>query len=120
VRNAWQKHLPLKPSSCTPFLEDNLVGNNGKQSIHRCHWMNSLAILDDSEELYPSPSHLGRTSLPMMRAEAKAHEEAKPTRGPRNSRGHAPWHEGSRSSSPYLYPAVEVLTHPPPGAVAST
>jgi hypothetical protein len=44
-------------------------------------------------------------SLPTMRAEAEAHGEAKPTRGPGSSRGHAPHQEGLRSSSPYLYPA---------------
>jgi hypothetical protein len=35
VQENWQEHLPYKSSSCTPFLEDNLAGDNGGQSIHR-------------------------------------------------------------------------------------
>jgi hypothetical protein len=45
VQEDWQEYFPRKPSSCIAFLEDNLAGDNG------------------SEELYPSLSRLGRTSL---------------------------------------------------------
>jgi hypothetical protein len=105
VREAWQEHIARKPSSCTPFPEDNRAEDNSEKSICRCHWPNSFVILNDSEELYPSLSRLGRTSLPTMRAEAEAHEEAKPTWDPCSSRGHALRQEGSRSSSPCPYPA---------------
>jgi hypothetical protein len=59
----WEEHLPLKPSSCTPFLKGNLAGHDGEQSICHCHQLNSLAVSNDSEELFPISSHLGRTSI---------------------------------------------------------
>jgi hypothetical protein len=79
VREAWQEHLPCKPSSCTPFLDDNLAGDNGEQSIYRHRWLNSFVVLNDSKELYPNLSRLGRTSFLMMQAKVEAHGEAKPT-----------------------------------------
>jgi hypothetical protein len=116
VREAWQEHLHHKPSSCTPFLEDHLSWDNGEQSICRRHWLNSLTISNDSEELFPGLSHLLRTSLSTMRAEVEAHGEVKPTRGLGSSRGHAPCQEGSRSSS--LYPAGGSIDASSPGANA--
>jgi hypothetical protein len=44
VLEAWRQHLPCKPSTCSPFLEDNLARDNGEQSICRRRWPNSLAI----------------------------------------------------------------------------
>jgi hypothetical protein len=105
VWEAWQEHLPRKPSSCTHFLKDNLAGDNSEKSIRRRHWPNSFDILNNSEELYPSLSRLGRMSFPMMRVEVVSHEEAKPTRGPGSSHKHMLRQEGLRSSSPYPYPA---------------
>jgi hypothetical protein len=87
--NIFLASLLLAP----PFLEDNLVGDNGEQSIHRSRWPNSLAILNDTEELYPSLSRLGSTSLLKMRGEAEALEaHAIPvgTRRTRKGRGVPP------------------------------
>jgi hypothetical protein len=66
VREDWEEHLPRKPSSCTPFLEGNLAGDDDEQSICRHRQPNSLAALtvsNDSEELLPISSRLERTSL---------------------------------------------------------
>jgi hypothetical protein len=63
VREDREEHLPSNPSSCTPFLKGNLAEDDGEQSICRCHQLNSLAVSNDSEELFPISSHLGRTSL---------------------------------------------------------
>jgi hypothetical protein len=86
-------------------LAGHPAGDNGKQFIRRRHWPSSFVILDDSEELFPNLNRQGRTSLPTVRAEAEAHEEAEPTQGPGSIRVHAPCRERSRSSSPYPYPA---------------
>jgi hypothetical protein len=105
VSEAWQEHLSHKPSSCTPFLEDNPAGDNSEQRICCRRWPNSFTILDDSEELFPNLSRQGRTSLPTVRAEAESHGEVEPTQGRGTIRGHALCRERSRSSSPYPYPA---------------
>jgi hypothetical protein len=74
VRKDWEEHLSRKPSSCTPFLKGTLAGDVGEQSICRRCRLNSLSISGDNEELYL----------------------------PGSSCRHAPHHEGTRSSSPYL------------------
>jgi hypothetical protein len=104
VQGAWQGLPPRKPSSCIPSLKDNTIGGNSVQSIYHHCWPNTLAISNDSEELFPSLRFLGRSSLPTRRAGAEAHGETKPTQGLGRSRGHAPCQEGSRSSSPYPCP----------------
>jgi hypothetical protein len=81
-----------------------LVGNDGEQSICRCCQPNSLAISNESEELFPISNRLGRTSLLMKRTGGKEHEEAEPARDPGGPRGHARQQAGTRSSSPYQGP----------------
>jgi hypothetical protein len=120
VREAWQEHLPRKPSSCIPSLEDKTARDNGEQSICRRRRPNSLAVSNDSEELFPSLNHPRRTSLLTMRAKAEAREEAEPTWGPSSSCGHAPCQEGSRSSSPYKCPAGGSTDTSSAGADASS
>jgi hypothetical protein len=66
VQEAWQEHLSCKPSSCIPSLKDGSAGDDGKQSFCHCRWPNSLTVSDDSEELFPSLSRIGRKSLPTM------------------------------------------------------
>jgi hypothetical protein len=90
VREDWEEHLPRKPSSCTPFLKDNLAGDDDEPSICRRCQPNSLAILNDGKELFPVSNCLRRTGLLIKRTGAEAHRESEPTRGLGSSCGYAP------------------------------
>jgi hypothetical protein len=59
-----------------------MVGDDGEQSICRRYQPNSLTVLNDSKELFPISSHLGRTSLPIKRTRGEEHGEAEPAREP--------------------------------------
>jgi hypothetical protein len=64
VQEEWDEHLPRKPSSSSPPLpKGNLAGDDGEQSICRRCQLNSLAVLNDSEEFFPISNCLGRTSM---------------------------------------------------------
>jgi hypothetical protein len=78
-----------------------VAGEDDEQYICHRRQPNSLATPGDSEELCPSFSYLGRTSLSMMQTGAGEHGEAKAARGSDILRERAWLRAATRSSSPY-------------------
>jgi hypothetical protein len=78
-----------------------LAGDDNEQSICCQHQLNSLAISNDNEELFPISSRLGRASLLIKQTGGEKHGEAKPAQGLGNPRGRSRHEAGTRSSSPF-------------------
>jgi hypothetical protein len=97
VREDWEAHLPRKSSSCTLSLKDFSAEDDGELSICCRRRPNSLAALNDSEELFPDSSHPRGINFRVRRTGVEDHGEAKANGGPSGRRRRARQQAGTSS-----------------------